>query len=103
MLDVGDFANGNVRIALDLRRRRNGNGDRNDDARDRGDVRRGNIEFDGNLGDVRSVNILRNDGNVRIERNVRLRFEQHCCIVQPNVNIIHHDERPSSWNSIGFY
>ncbi len=104
MFDRGDLAIGNVWIALDLRRRRNGNGNRNYDARHRGDAGRRNIEFDGNLGDVRRVDILRNDGNVGIDRNVWLRFEQHCCIVESNVNVIHHDERRRSRrSSVGFH
>jgi hypothetical protein len=106
MFDLGDFANGNVRVARDLRRRRNGNGHRNSDARHRGhdggrsDV--GNIDVDRNLRDVGRSDILRNGGNVGAGGNVRLRFDQHCCIVEPNVNVIHHDERRrSSRNSPG--
>jgi hypothetical protein len=91
MFDRGDFAIGNVRIALDLRRRRNGNGNRNHDALHRGGS--GNIEFDRNLGDVRRVHIVRDAGDIGINGNVRLRFEQHCCVVEPNVNVTCHDER----------
>jgi hypothetical protein len=106
MFDRGDFANGNVRITCDLRRRRNGNGNRNYDARHLGDVgRRGNvgninvvgsIDLDGNLGDVGRVDILRNAGNVGIDGNVRLRFEQHCCIVNPDVNVADNVKRRRS-------
>ena len=106
MFDRGDFANGNVRIAHDLRRRRNGNGNRNHDARHRGDVGRrsavGNIDVDVNRGDVGRIDILRNVGDVGTDGNVRLRFEQPCCVVEPNVNVTHHDERRrSSRSSVG--
>ena len=100
MFDRGDFAIGNVRVARDLRRRRNGNGKRNHDAWHRGNVGRrsavGNIDLVGNLGDVGRVDILGNAGNVGVDGNVRLRFEQHCCIVNPDVNVAHNVERPRS-------
>ena len=108
MFDLGDFAIGNIRIARDLRRRRNGNGNRNHDARHRGDVGRrgnignvdvGNIDVDGNLGDVGRIDILRNVGDVGPDGNVRLRFEQPRCVVEPNVNVTHHDERRRSSRS----
>ena len=91
MFDFGDFANGNVRIARDLRRRRNGNGNRNSNAR-RCRIA-GNIDVDGNLGDVGRSDIFRDAGNFGIDGNVRLRFEQHCCVVEPNVNVTCHDEQ----------
>jgi hypothetical protein len=106
MFDRGDFAIGNVRIARDLRRRRNDNGSHDARHRDKfgqhGNA--GNIDVDGNLGDIGRDDILRNAGNVGIDGSVRLRFEQYCCIVEPNVNVSHHDRRQrSSRNSVGFY
>src|SRR6185503_18067313 len=108
MIDGGDFAIGNVRIARDLRRRWNGNGNWNVGTRHRGDVGRrsavGNINVDGNHGHVGTVDILRHAGNVGINRNVRLRLEQYCRIVDTNVNVTHHDEQPrSNRHSVGVY
>jgi hypothetical protein len=102
MFDLGDFANGNVRVALDLRRRRNGNGNGNSDARHRGHDGVGNInvvgniDIDRNLRDVGRSDILRNGGNVGADGNVRLRLKQHCFIVVSNVDIAHNVERPRS-------
>lgn len=96
VLDLGDLANGNVRIARDLRRRRNDN--RNHTGRPFGIV--GNIELDGNLGDLGTVDIFRDAGNVRIDGNVRLRFEQHYRIVEPDI-ICHDERRHSRRNSVG--
>jgi hypothetical protein len=106
MFHRGDFAVGNVRIPGDLRRRRNGNGSRNHDACHRGNAGQrgdiGNIDVIGNLGDIRSVDIFRNVGDVGIVGNVRLRLEQHCCIVEPNVSVAHYLERQrSGGNSVG--
>jgi len=100
MFDRGDFAIGNVRIARDLRRRWNGN--RNRDARDRRiDIVR-TIDIVGNLGDVGRVDILRNAGNVRVVGNVRLRLKQHCFIVVSNVNVAHPAGRQrSNRSSVG--
>jgi hypothetical protein len=113
LFDLGDFANRNVRIARDLRRRRNGNGNRNDDARHRShDGRRsairninvvGNIGLDGNRADVGRNDIVRNGGNVGANGNVRLRLEQHCFIFVSNVNVGHLAERQRpSRSSVGF-
>ena len=113
MFDRGDFAIGNVRIARDLRRRRNGNGNRNSDARHRGhdgrhrDVGNINVVRDidviGNLGDVRSLDILRHAGNVGIVGNVRRRLKQRCFIVDSNVNVVQHAGwQRSKRNSVGF-
>jgi hypothetical protein len=102
MFDVGDFAIGNVRLALDLRRWRNGNGNRNDDARHRSHDGRRDINVDGNLGDVGSVDLLWHAGNVGADGNVRLRFEQHHGIVEPDVKLpCHVEQRPSRRNSDG--
>ena len=112
MFDLGRFANGSVWIANDLRRWRNGNGKRNDDAHYRSHYGRrsavgsinvvGNIDVDGNLGDVGRSDIFRDAGNVGIDGNVRPRFEQHCCIVEPNVNgTCHVERRCSSGSSVG--
>jgi hypothetical protein len=98
MFDRGEFAIGNVRIARDLRRRRIGN--RNHDARRRGDA--GNIDVVDNLSNIGSVDILRNAGHVRIVGNVRLRLKQHCCIVESNVNVADSaGRRRSNRNSVG--
>ena len=106
MFDFGDFAIGNVRIARDLRRRRND--DRNHDAYDHGGAGKfivvGNIGVDGTFGDVGSVDILRNAGDVRAVGNVRLRLKQHCGIIEPNINVTDHDERRRSRrNSAGIH
>jgi hypothetical protein len=112
MFDGGDFATGNVRVSRDLRRRWNGNGNRNDNARQRRhDGRRsavgninvvGNIDLDSNLADVGRIDILRNGGNVGADGNVRLRFDQHHGIVEPNVKLICHvEQRRPLWNSVG--
>jgi hypothetical protein len=102
MFDVGNFATGNVRLALNLRRWRNGNGNRNDDARHRSHDGRRDINFDGNLGDIGSVDLLWHAGNVGADGNVRLRFEQHHGIVEPDVNLpCHVEQRPSRGNSDG--
>ena len=108
MFDRGDFAIGNVRIASYLRRRWNGNGKRHFDTRNWGNVGRHaivrNIDVDGNFGDVGIVDIVRDAGNVGINRNVRLRLEQHCRIVDANDNDAHHDEQPrSNRNFVGVY
>jgi hypothetical protein len=79
MFDFGDFANGNVRIAGDLRRRRNGNGNRNSSAHRCRPA--GNIDVDGNLADVGRSHIFRDAGNVGIDGDVRLRLEQRRWIV----------------------
>ena len=107
MFDRGDFAIGNVRIARDLRRRRNGNGNRNDDAGNRSAVGNINVVRDidviGNLGDVRSLDILRHAGNVGIVGNVRRRLKQRCFIVDSNVNVVQHAGwQRSKRNSVGF-
>jgi hypothetical protein len=111
LFDLGDFANGNVRIARDLRRWRNGNGNRNDDARHRRhDGRRsavgninivGNIDLDGDLADVGRIDILRNGGNVRADGNVRLGLKQPCFVVVSNVDRLAERQRPSR-GSVGF-
>jgi hypothetical protein len=101
MFDRGNFAIGNLRIACDLRRRRNGNGKRNLDGRHRSHVV-GNIDLDGNLADVGRIDILRHGANLGVDGNVRLRLEQHCRFVEPNVNAAHHKGR-SNRNSAGFY
>ena len=90
MFDFGDLANGNVRIARDLRRRRNDN--RNHTARRFSIV--GNIDVVGDLGDLGTVDIFGDAGNIGTDGNVRLRFEQRYCIVEPN--LIRHDERRRS-------
>ena len=94
MFDFGDFANGNVRIARDLRRRRNGNGNRNSNARRRRIAR--NIDVDGNLGDLGTVDIFRDAGNIGIDGNVRLRVEQHYRIVEPHIIGTCHDDQQRS-------
>jgi hypothetical protein len=112
LFDFGDFANGNVRIARDLRRWWNGNGNRNDGARHRGhDGRRsavgninivGNIDVDRNLRDLGRSDILRNAGNVGADGNVRLRLERHHGIVESNLNVIHRvEQQRPRWNSVG--
>ncbi len=78
------------------------------DARHRGNFGNinvvGSIDVDGHLGDVGSVDVLRNAGDVGIDGNVRLRLEQHCCIVEPNVTGTRHDERRrSSRSSVGIH
>ena len=57
----------------------------------------------GNRGDVGTINILRNARNVGADGNVWLRVEQHYGIVEPNVNVTHHNERHSRRSSVGFY
>jgi hypothetical protein len=89
VFDRGDFAVGNIWIPRDLRRRRNNNW--NHAARDCSIV--GNIDVVGNLSDLGAVDVFRDAGNVGIDGNVRLRFEQHCCVVEPNVNVTCHDKR----------
>jgi len=101
MFDRGDCALGNVRIDRDLRRRRDGDGNR-----DAGDVGNGNIvrnvDVVGNISDIGNVDNLRNDGNVGIVGNVRFRFEQHCFIV--NANVAHNSgRRCSNGNSVGIF
>jgi len=91
MLDHWDFAIGNVRIDVNLRRRRNDNGNR--------DGRNGR-----NVDVVRNFDNLRNDGYGGIIRNVRLRLEQHCFIVGANVDDAHNvGRRRSNGNSLGVY
>jgi hypothetical protein len=98
MFDPGDCALGNVRIDRDLRRRRDGDGNR--DAGDGGNV--GNVNVVGNISDIGNVDNLRNDGNVGIVGNVRFRFEQHCFIV--NANVAHNSgRRCSNRNSVGIH
>ena len=105
MFHRGDFAIGNVRIPRHLRRRRNGNGNRNHDACHRGNVRHhdiGNIDVVGTLGDVGSVDVLWNAGNVGIVGNVRRWLKQYCGIVDSNVNVGHPAGRQrSSRSSVG--
>jgi hypothetical protein len=94
LLDLGNFAVGNVRIDRDLRRRRNGS--RSRDARHRGNV--GNINVVGNIGDIG------NAGNDGVVGNVRLRLKQCCVIVDSNINVAHNaGRRRSNRNSVGFY
>jgi hypothetical protein len=113
LFDLGDFANGNVWIARDLRRWRNGNGNRNDDGRHRSHdgwrsaVRNinvvGNINLDGNRADVGRIDIVRNGGNIGANGNVRLRLEQHCFIFVSSINVGHLAERQRpSRSPVGF-
>jgi hypothetical protein len=91
MLDPGDYALGNVRIDLDLRRRRNDNGNR-----DAGDI--------GNVNIVRDVDNLRDAGNLGIVGNVRFRLEQYCFIVGANVDVTHNvGWHCSNGNPAGIY
>jgi hypothetical protein len=104
MLDLGNFAVGNVRIDRDLRRRRNGS--RSRDAR-HGNVGNvnvvGNIVIVGNICDIGNVDDLRNVGNDRVVWNVRLRLKQCCLVVNPDLNIAHNaGRRRSNRNSVGF-
>ena len=112
MFDLGEFAIGNVRIAHDLRWRRNSNGKRKHDARHRGDVGRrsaagninviGNINVDGNLADIGRNDIFGDAGDIGADRNVRLRREQHHGIVEPDLNLTCHVEwRHRRRNSVG--
>jgi hypothetical protein len=112
MFDPGEFAIGNVRIARDLRWRRNGYGKWQHDARHRGDVGRrsavgninviGNINVDGNLADVGRNDIFGNAGDIGADRNVRLRREQYRCIVEPDLNLTCHiEQRHPRRNSVG--
>ena len=96
MFDRGDVAIGNVRIDRQLRRRRNGSGNR-------GACHRGN---DGNIiANVicAGIDVLGNAGHVGNVGNVRLRLEQHCFIVDADVNGA---DRAGRWrpnrNSVGF-
>ena len=106
MFDRGDCALGNVRFDRDLRRRRDGDGNR--DAGDGGNVGNGNIVRNvnvvGNIGDIWNVDNLGNDGNVGIVGNVRFRLEQHCFIVDANLNVAHNaGRRRSNRTSVGIY
>jgi hypothetical protein len=101
MLDRWDCAIGNVRIDLDLRRRRNGNFDVGD-AGNVNIVR--NVDIVGNISDVGNVDNLRDAGNVGIVGNVWFRLEQRCFIVDANVNGTHNaGRRRSDWTSFGIY
>jgi hypothetical protein len=105
MLDLGNFAVGNVRIDRDLRRRRNGR--RSRDARHRGNVGHhgniGNVDVVGNVSDIGNVDNLRNAGNDGVVGNVRFRLK-YCFIVDPNVNVAHNaGRRRSNRDSVGFY
>jgi hypothetical protein len=106
LLDPGDFAKRNVRIARDLRRWRNGNGNRSDDSRRRRhDGRRsavGNIDLGGYRGDVGRIDFLGNGCNIWADRNVRLRIEQHHGIVEPDVDLTRRiEQRRPRRNSAG--
>ena len=103
MFDRGDVAIGNVRIDRQLRRRRNG-------TRSRGTCHRGN---NGPHGDTGNINIVGNDSSVgNVDNvtghlgnvgNVRLRLEQHCFIVDADVNGADRAGRcRSNRNSVGF-
>jgi hypothetical protein len=62
----------------------------------------GNIDVVSRIRDLGSDDNLGHAGNVGIDGNVRLRFEQHCCIVEPDINVARHVERQhSSGNSVG--
>ncbi len=100
MLDLGDFAIGNVRIRRELRRRRNGR--RSRDARHRGNVgRNGNV---GNVNVVGNIDNLGNVGHDGVVGNVRLRLKQCCFIVDSNVNVAHNaGRRRSNRNSVGIF
>jgi hypothetical protein len=105
MFDRGDLAIGNVRIDRQLRRRRNGSGNRgachrgNDGPH--GDA--GNINIVANVNCAGNVDVLGNAGHVGNVGNVRLRLEQHCFIVDADVNGA---DRAGRWrsnrNSVGF-
>jgi hypothetical protein len=101
MLDRGDRAFRNVRIDRDLRRRRNDNGKRNTGDRwDHGSA--GNVIIVRNIDLVRNIRDLRDDGNVGLIGDVRLRLGQHGFIV--NANFAHNSGRGcSSGNSAGIY
>jgi hypothetical protein len=101
MLDPWDCAFGNVRIDRDLRRRRYGNGNRNTgDGGDHGYV--GNVNIVRNIRDLWNVDNLRDDGNVGVVRNVRLRLGQHGFIV--DANVAHNRGRGcANGNSAGIY
>jgi hypothetical protein len=91
MLDRGQRALRHVRIERDLRRRRNGNGNR-----DAGDGGNG-----GNVNIVRNVGSFRN-GNIGLVGDVRFRLEQHG--FSANVNVAHNvGRRGSNRNSVGIY
>jgi hypothetical protein len=45
----------------------------------------GNIDVVSHIRDLGSDDNLGHAGNVGIDGNVRLRFEQHCCIVEPDI------------------
>jgi hypothetical protein len=103
MFDLGNCALGHVRIDRHLRRRRNDDGNR--DASNVGDVNIvRNVNVVGNIGDIRNVDNLRDAGNVGIVGNVRFRLEQHCFIVDANLNVAHNTgRRRSNRTSVGIY
>ena len=105
MFDRGDLAIGNVRIDRQLRRRRNGSGNRgachrgNDGGHHgrggpHGDA--GNINVVANVNCAGNVDVLGNAGHVGNVGNVRLRLEQHCFIVDADVNGA---DRAGRWRS----
>jgi len=68
----------------------------------RGDV--GNVNVVGNVSDIGNVDNFGTTGNVGIVGNVRLRFKQHCFIVDPNVNVAHNaGRRRANRNSAGIF
>ena len=108
MLDIGDCASGNVRIALQLRR-----GWRNAKwsytSRDRvhgadGNIRHnGSIRNDGgNLRDLGIVDEFRNGDYGGIVGNVRLGLKHRYLIVESDFNVIR-DDKHSSGNTAGFH
>jgi hypothetical protein len=100
MLDLRNFAIGNVRIDHDLRRRRNGS--RSRDAR-----HRGNVGHYGNVGPIVIVGRIGDIGNAGhdgVVGYVRLRLKQYCFIVDPNVDVAHNAGRcRSNRNSVRFH
>ena len=104
MFERGDVAIGNVRIDRQLRRRRNDSGSG-------GACHRGNNGSHGDAGNINivanvncaGIDVLGNAGHVGNVGNVRLRLEQHCFIVDADVNGA---DRAGRWrsnrNSVGF-
>ena len=100
MLDGGDTTIIDVRIHHELRWRWNGS--RNHIARHLGNV--GNVELVRNISDIGNVDHIRDAGNLGTVGNVRFRIEQHCFVVDPNVDVAHNaGRRRADGTSVGIY